>query len=236
MRLGVRWAAAAATLAALPIAPGSAQERVVPIGTRLPRWERPVVASEAKAIRTLRAFSSCLALKVEAAPQLLRTLPETAEEERVVRELTSGRRKCSFGWGELRLRPYLFRGSIAEALYRAGVAAGAGPPAPAPIPQGFESFAAKLTAADRNGLDDEDRNLLVGRWLGYCAAHENPSGIDSLLRSEPSTPAEISALRVLRPTLDGCLFKGQIADLSAVAIRALLAEALYQRRLAAPST
>jgi hypothetical protein len=55
-----------------------------------------------------------------------------------------------------------------------------------------------------------------------------------LLQSEPSTPAEIAALRALRPTLDGCLFKGQMADFSAVAIRALLAEALYQRQLAAP--
>jgi hypothetical protein len=215
----------------LPAMAGLAQERTIPIGSRLPRWERPVIASEARAIRTLRAFADCLARKAVEAPQLLGALPETEAEENVVRALTSGRRKCSFAAGELHLRPYLFRGVIAEALYRRRAAAGAAPPPPSALPEGFEAFAARLTSADRNGLDEEDSNLLVGRWLGYCAAHENPSALASLLATEPSTPAEIAALRALRPTLDGCLFQGQVADLGAVAIRALLAEALYQRQL-----
>jgi hypothetical protein len=223
------------SLALVAASPGAAApepkgEPVTPTGTRIPRWEMPVVASTAKAVRTLHTYSACLVSKVKDPSALLRTPPESAEQAAVVRKLTGKSRGCYFD-GQLRFQAYLFRGAMAEALFRAKLPPLGEGPAPAPPPDSFEQFSARLIAGSRRPIDEEGRQIVMGRWLGYCSAYENPGGIAAVLQAEPSTPSEIAALRAMRPTLEGCLFRGTTASMDAIAVRALLAEALYQRHL-----
>ena len=71
--------------------------------------------------------------------------------------------------------------------------------------------------------------ILTWRWMAYCAVHRDSAAAAALLRSAPSDPAEVAALRALHPALANCLPKEHWADLRAVAIRALVADALFQR-------
>jgi hypothetical protein len=194
------------------------------------RGERPVSRGEAVAVAALRAYSACAARAAEA-PLLLRTMPGSNDEAATLRALIKGAKGCRLN-GQLRFQAYLLRGALAEALYPAEARKRGGALSPAPPGETFGTFTARLAAADRDGLSPVGRRILTWRWLAYCAAHQDPVAVAALLRSQPSGPGEVAALQTLRPALAGCLPEERWADLRAVAIRALLAEALYQRRLA----
>jgi hypothetical protein len=198
--------------------------------TMMPRWERPVPKGEAVAIRALQAYAACLAPSSDAT-LLLRTTAGTVEEAAALGALARGRKECRPN-GQLRVMAYLLRGAIAGVLYPAEAARRSWVLSPASPAETFAAFTARLSAADRDGVDKVDRQIGAWRWMAYCAVHRDPAAAAALLRSEASGPAEVAALRTLRPALEYCLPPDNWADLRAVAIRALLAEALFQRGLA----
>ena len=65
--------------------------------------------------------------------------------------------------------------------------------------------------------------------MGACMADTDPAGIATLIRTEPGSAEENSALSGLSPALTKCLSAGTRLDASREALRAALADALYQR-------
>lgn len=75
-------------------------------------------------------------------------------------------------------------------------------------------------ATSRNSAVDE---------MGVCIADTNPSGIIALIGTEPESPREDAAFASLNDSLGKCLSAGTRLQASRQALRAALAEALYQR-------
>jgi hypothetical protein len=65
--------------------------------------------------------------------------------------------------------------------------------------------------------------------MGTCMADTDPAGIVSLIQTSPGTADESSAIAALSPALTKCLSAGTRLDASREALRAALADALYQR-------
>lgn len=214
--------------AALAVLPEAAAARPKP----MPFWERPAPKGESEAVRALRAYAACVAQAPEAS-LVLRTTPGSAQEAAALRALVRRRRAC-FPNGQLRMRAYLLRGAVAERQYLAEAARRPDGLSTISPPETFGAFSARLAAAARNRLDAGGRKILAWQWMAYCAVHGDPAAAAALLRSASSDQAEIDALRALRPALEACLAPEHWAELRAVTIRALLAEALFQRLLARP--
>lgn len=65
--------------------------------------------------------------------------------------------------------------------------------------------------------------------MGACMADTDPAGIMALIRTNPGTADEGSAISTLSPALTKCLSAGTRLDADRPALRAALADALYQR-------
>jgi hypothetical protein len=72
------------------------------------------------------------------------------------------------------------------------------------------------------------RNLAVDE-MGACMADTDPAGIAALIRTDPGSGDENSAIAALSPNLTKCLSAGTRLDANREALRAALADALYQR-------
>jgi hypothetical protein len=65
--------------------------------------------------------------------------------------------------------------------------------------------------------------------MGACMADTDPAGIMALIRTNPGTADEAAAISALTPALTKCLSAGTRLDANRPALRAALADALYQR-------
>lgn len=115
---------------------------------------------------------------------------------------------------------------------------------PPDIMRGMLAEAALLDARDRVGslppLPLEQKRYarpwfeVTGRVaavdeMGACIADTNPSGIAALIRTEPLSEKESVAFSELNDSLGKCLQAGTRLQAGRQALRAALAEALYQR-------
>ena len=65
--------------------------------------------------------------------------------------------------------------------------------------------------------------------MAVCMAATNPGGIAALIRTSPASGEEGAAFEAMSPALVKCLSAGTQLNVSRQAIRAALADALYQR-------
>lgn len=72
------------------------------------------------------------------------------------------------------------------------------------------------------------RNIAVDE-MGACMADTDPSGIATLVSTDPDSNDESAAIGAMSPALTKCLSAGTRLDASRQALRAALADALYQR-------
>jgi hypothetical protein len=218
------------TLAAAP--PPRAPATHVPLGSRLPvpDWDQPETADQAKAHEVLKTFSDCIVkTKPAQAQALLMTLPNSPQQTRIVSEIVGKYSSCLKYDGQMELSTTLFRGAIAESLWRATAAARTSLPKAEPSPIGYEQFEATLRGANPRLAQNADwPGLVLGRWMAFCAARADPAGVDRLLGTGVGTAEELAALNALRPALATCLTQGQTVETNRITTRALLAEALYQ--------
>lgn len=77
-----------------------------------------------------------------------------------------------------------------------------------------------FAATGRNPAVDE---------MGACMADTDPAGIMGLIRTTPATTDESNAISAMSAALTKCLSAGTRLDASRGALRAALADALYQR-------
>jgi len=218
------------TLAAAPPAPPPATH--VPLGSRLPvpDWDQPETADQAKAHEVLKTFSDCIVkTKPAQAQALLGTLPDSPQQARVVGDIVGKYSNCLKYDGRMELSTTLFRGAIAESLWRATAAARTSLPKAEPNPMGYEQFEATLRSANPMLARNADwPGSVLGRWMAYCAARADPAGVDRLLWTGLGTAQELEALNALRPALATCLTRDQTVQTNRITTRALVAEALYQ--------
>lgn len=206
------------------------RRKVVPLGSRIPRWEEISVRGDVDVVQILQKFANCIVKSKQAEiAELLATLPDSLAERKAVTKLVGKPTACLQQASQMRLRAPLFRGALAEALYKFKI------PQPEvlsgqPMRLEYAKFIAALAAGDSDGVDEEDKDLHVVRWVSYCTAHENPAGVDRLVRSDPNTPREIESLRSLRNVMSACLFEKQRIGFNRINVRAALAEALYRMR------
>ena len=111
----------------------------------------------------------------------------------------------------------IMRGMLAEAaLNRSGEQAKA--LQPLPIQQVYQRGWYAITG----------RHITVDE-MGACIADTNPAGVLALVRTVPVTKEEAAAFTALRPNLGACLRAGTKLQASQQALRAALADALFQR-------
>jgi hypothetical protein len=222
-------AAAAALLAPAALAqPEPEEEPEVPLGSRIPRWDARQMASEREAVQVLHRFANCMVRShAEAAATLLATAPES-EAQRAAGQALIGRRNACLWARSMRLKYSLFRGAVAEAFLDRQPDSMALIQAQ-PSVEEFDAFSARLAAVDQDGLDEDDRALIVGRWVSYCMANEHPELIKALLGTRPSSGGEQQALTASQGAISACLLEGQALRVDRLTIRALFAEALYHR-------
>ena len=97
-----------------------------------------------------------------------------------------------------------------------------------------ESQAKALPALPLQQIYQRNWYALTGRHLtvdemGACIADTNPAGIMALVNTVPVSKEEAVAFTALRPSLGTCLRAGTKLQASQQALRAALAEALFQR-------
>lgn len=206
-----------------------------PLGSRLGsdvRDEKP--EDEATAARRGHVFASCMVNKrTGLARQLLAQLDEKGYEK-IYRDLTAGEHECfntglddathlTYGW-KLKIPPALMRGLIAEHLIKHDMANFAALPA---LPRQLLYSRPWYVGTTRYAQVDE---------MATCAAETAPAQILQLLKTDPYSKSERAAIGVLAPTLGACLRAGFQLNPNRQALRAALAEALYQRTQAWPVT
>lgn len=111
----------------------------------------------------------------------------------------------------------ILRGMLAEAVFKRDDGAAAALQ-PLPIQQIYQ----------RNWFAVTGRHLAVDE-MGACIADTNPVGILALTRTVPTSKEESAAFSALGGNLGTCLRAGTKLQASRQALRAALAEALYQR-------
>jgi hypothetical protein len=91
-----------------------------------------------------------------------------------------------------------------------------------------------LQALPRQNMYQRDWYVVTGRHvtvdeMGTCIADTNPAGTAALLRTEPVSKEEGAAFAALTDNLGKCLRVGTKLQASRQALRAALADALFQR-------
>jgi hypothetical protein len=118
---------------------------------------------------------------------------------------------------EVSIPPDIMRGMLAEAAL-----------------QRSRSAVDALQALPRQNIYQRDWYVVTGRHvtvdeMGTCIADTNPAGTAALLRTEPVSKEEGAAFAALTDNLGQCLRIGTKLQASRQALRAALADALFQR-------
>jgi len=196
--------------------------------SRLPGWHQWHTSEGNQTTRILRAFGSCaLRVRAAAAAAMLASSPGSAAEGAAIAALVEGENHpCLYQTTRMTLRSLpVLRGIVAEFAYNGGH-----PDRrrlePRPLVPGDGA-----TAGEWPGAPDWNR----GRRFAACTVHRDPRQVHALIGFNHDSPGETRSLRALRPTMLACLPGSGPLTLSRLAVRAMLAEALYHFARGEPS-
>ena len=199
-----------------------------PLGSRLGsdvRDEKP--EDEATAARRGHVFASCMVNKRGNLARKVLSQTTSKGYTAAYKDLVYGEVECfnaglddathlTYGW-KLAIPPALFRGLLAEELIKHDLATYGALPA---LPRQMVYVRPWYAGTTRYEAVDE---------MATCAAESAPAQTLALLKTEPYSNAERAQIGVLAPSLGACLRAGFQLDANRQALRAALAEALYQR-------
>ncbi len=180
-------------------------------------------ASDAAAVRAAHSMAKCVATKRPAASQRILAAVDPAGLKSAHRSIWASELGCysDFEDGDDRrfaVSSDVQRGLIAEQLL---LRSDSRTRALAPLPLRPGSYQRSWFAGTgRSAVADE---------MGTCLAETDPAGIHAVLVTSPTTAEEQSAFNVLTPAMGKCLSAGAKLMGTRQAIRAALADALYQR-------
>ena len=200
-----------------------------PIGSRLGQRERGNgQAAEAKAASQGHAAAKCIVNKKRQATERLLSSTDAATVKKVYKDLWAGDLTCYSGFedndsgfveGRVIDAPFdVMRGMLAEELVRRDAAGVGRLPVLQPLNQIYSRPWYAVTA--RDPIVDE---------MATCVADVNPVGTLALFQTEAYTEAEMAVVRNLSADFGRCLRAGARLTANRQALRAALAEALYQR-------
>ena len=184
-----------------------------------------LIASPAAAANVAQRYATCVAQSHPAQARELLQASSSADLARPYRSLVDDDRCLSQAFGgqafsasdEAFSTPTL-RGNLAEQLLLSQSAAIA---ALKPLPLEQKRYTRPWFAATgRHPAVDE---------MAVCMAATNPAGIAALMKTSPGSWEEGAAFDALSPALTKCLSAGTKIEVNRQAIRAALADALYQR-------
>ncbi|HWJ37441.1 MAG TPA: hypothetical protein VNR86_01595 [Sphingomicrobium sp.] len=189
---------------------------ILALGAAAPAWAAP---------DNLQRYVACLAESRPAQVRQLLQASSAAAASLSFHALADDSRCFSrvFPSGEFRPEDLSFsqdllRGRLAEqALLAQAGAALALQPLPLQQKRYLRSW---FATTGRNPAVDE---------MGACMADTDPSQIIALIKTDPGTSDETAVLGALSPSLTRCLSAGTRLDAGRQALRAALADALYQR-------
>ena len=202
-----------------------AQRPEPPTGSRLGnRHDAKAIEDKREAAAAAHGMAKCLVGKHPRDARRLLSSVSEADAEKASRRL-NGEFDCfSFPAGHLRsdgarlsFPTDVFRGMLAEYLVHADRQRFQLLPA---LPRQMTHSRPWYAATGRHVATDE---------MATCVADVDPTKILALLRTEAQTDAERQAFAAVTPVLGACLRAGAELKGSREAIRAALAEALYQR-------
>jgi hypothetical protein len=197
-----------------------------PIGTRLgDRVRRDPVKDQQEAARGAHELASCLVNKY---PRNVRALLATtsADQSQKAAKRLHGEVDC-FSMSDrnhlvegvlVSFPPDVFRGMLAEYLLKKDAAQVRQLPLLQPLQQIYVRPWYPATA--RDPIVDE---------MATCVAEVNPAGTFAMLGTKAYSPAEGTAIAALSADFGRCLRAGAKLRANRQALRAALAEALYQR-------
>ena len=197
-----------------------------PIGTRLgERLKGDPVKDHQAAARGAHAMASCLVNKYERKVRALLSATTADESQKAAGRLT-GEVSCFsmpegnhlFEGQRVMFPRDIFRGMLAEKLLKTDSTRVRQLPLLQPLQQIYTRPWYPATA--RDPIVDE---------MATCVAEVNPVGTFSMLATEAYSDAEGAAMGALRADFGRCLRAGAKLQANRQALRAALAEALYQR-------
>jgi hypothetical protein len=222
VRLASAFAAATVLAAAAPsIAAAQARSAV---GSIIPT-PRAATMPDSPSLKTndatavMLAFGKCAAKDEQGAERLLASVPDTKDAWRTVAWLaqTSG---C-LNNGQLRFKPILMRGPVAEYLFERMRLAPAKYWARKKIFEAPDS----LTLASVNPAERAEVALIL---FGQCVGTKDMSSVKALLATRPNTPDETAAFAKLSPAFGSCAEKDVSLKLNRFQLRGYLAEGAYR--------
>jgi hypothetical protein len=184
-----------------------------------------LTASAAAATSDAERYVACLAETQPARVHELLQAGSNVVANRPYRELTDDVRCFAKVFDGRKYRPAeaslpmdMLRGKLAEhALLNAASQVAALQPLPLQQKRYIRPW---FAATGRNAAIDE---------MGACMADIDPASIVALIRTEPASSSEDSAIGAMSPALTKCLSAGIRLEATRAALRAALADALYER-------
>jgi hypothetical protein len=187
-------------------------------------FDLPVAAAPIDDIRTVAELGSCMyishkstaleLLNTTSAPQSDEALQRLKDEKTCFGHIPN---ESSLDTDVAAYSKGLMRGMIAEAALRSSSSAAALQPLPLQQKRYLRPW---FAATGRDPAVDE---------MSACIADTNPGGILALVATAPGSAQESFALGDLTPSLQKCLAAGTQLHADRTALRAALADALYQR-------
>jgi hypothetical protein len=193
---------------------------------RIPTWEQSHFKEGDVATRALYLLAVCVRHhRLEQVEKMLGTRPDSAEESAAVPLIRPPAvDQCLMRASRLLIRNRdLLRGAFAEAIYNGRKVR---PRTPETLPFDVPSL------MPLRSEDPQRRN--AGRLVAACAVQRAPAAAHEVLQFNPGAIGELRALKALDPAFLSCLRPGESLRISRLAIRAELAEALYQAWKARP--
>ena len=177
-------------------------------------------AERAQAQAVMRGFAQCVVRGDPAsAKAVMMTTAGSAEERAIFMKMASSRARC-LPKGQLRMKGNWMRGALAEQLYLQSY--------PAPVTTAAQPDAPLPTTA----TSSKD-----GPYHAYadCVVARNAPAADAVVRAQPGSTQEKTALGQTMPTLSSCLAggEGEQHAVDRAMLRGYLAESLYRRRVSA---
>lgn len=200
-----------------------------PLGSRLGKREvSNGLNAEIRAARQTHAAATCMVNKRHSAAERLLAATDEAALKKAYNDLWSGDLDCYSGFEDndsgfvesrvIQAPLDILRGMIAEEMVKRNTGAIAQLPLLQPLHQIYSR--PWYATTNRDPIVDE---------MATCVADVNPMGTLALLQTDYYSDAEMAQVRTLSPDIGRCLRAGATLKANRQAMRAALAEALYQR-------
>jgi hypothetical protein len=174
----------------------------------------------------LRHMGSCLYGKERGtARALLRTVPGSKDEERSVAGMRSRLEQCVNGDARaIQFTAFILRGAVAEGIFLAMY-----PTDPLGTSAAVDRPDLPTSWVQAYGKNPSIGPILALHQLAACVVRAAPAETSRLMRTTPGSAEESAGFQAVAPHFTPCVNQGRSFSSDKTTLRALIAEALYDR-------